>query len=198
MMTITYETPESGMTNPDDPVGLLLKAVAFAAEKHKNQRRKDAEASPYINHPIALAKVLKEEGGVDDVVALVAAILHDTIEDTDANEAELRQLFGDEITGIVLEVTDDKLLPKAERKRLQIEHAAHASPKAKLVKLADKICNLRDITSNPPADWSEDRKSDYFAWAAKVVAGCRGANSNLETVVHELIARHQMRKGGGA
>lgn len=168
-------------TAPDD-VGLLLRAVAFAAEKHKNQRRKDAEASPYVNHPIALAKVLKEEGGVDDVTILVAAILHDTIEDTNATADELRVLFGDEITGIVLEVTDDKSLPKAERKRLQIEHAAHASPKAKLVKLADKICNLRDIASNPPADWSEDRKREYFEWAKRVVEGCCGVNPELEAV----------------
>jgi GTP diphosphokinase / guanosine-3',5'-bis(diphosphate) 3'-diphosphatase len=167
------------MPNVDD-VGLLLRAVAFAADKHRNQRRKDAEATPYINHPIALANVLKQEGGVDDVAVLAAAILHDTIEDTETTEAELRQLFGNEITGIVLEVTDNKNLEKAERKRLQIEHAAHASPKAKLVKLADKICNLRDIASNPPADWSEERKREYFEWAARVVEGCRGTNARLE------------------
>jgi guanosine-3',5'-bis(diphosphate) 3'-pyrophosphohydrolase len=189
MMKVIYETPELGMTNPDDPVGLLLKAVAFAAEKHKNQRRKDAEATPYINHPIALANVLKQEGGVDDVAVLAAAILHDTIEDTETTAEELRALFGEEITGIVLEVTDDKSIKdKAKRKQLQVEHAPHASHKAKLVKLADKICNLRDIASNPPADWSEERKGEYFAWAAKVVAGCRGANQNLEMVFDKAMA----------
>jgi guanosine-3',5'-bis(diphosphate) 3'-pyrophosphohydrolase len=167
------------MSTSDD-VGLLLKAVAFAAEKHKNQRRKDADATPYINHPIALAKVLKEEGGVDDVVVLAAAILHDTIEDTETSAEELKDIFGEEITDIVLEVTDDKSLPKAERKRLQIEHAAHASPKAKLVKLADKICNLRDISASPPADWSVVRKQEYFDWAKRVVDGCRGVNLSLE------------------
>ena len=173
---------------PNDDVGLLLKAVAFAAEKHKNQRRKDAEATPYINHPIALANVLKQEGGIDDVAVLAAAILHDTIEDTKTTADELRAIFGEEITSIVLEVTDDKSLLKAERKRLQIEHAAHASPKAKLVKLADKICNLRDISSSPPADWSEERKRDYFAWAAKVVAGCRGVSPSLEMVFDRTMA----------
>lgn len=174
------------MPTLSDDVGLLLRAVAFAAEKHRNQRRKDAEASPYINHPIALANVLKAEGGVNDVVVLVAAILHDTIEDTDAKPDELRAQFGDEITGIVLEVTDDKSLPKVERKRLQIEHAAHANPKAKLVKLADKICNLRDIAANPPANWSEARKREYLEWAAKVVAGCRGTNASLEVIFDKL------------
>jgi guanosine-3',5'-bis(diphosphate) 3'-pyrophosphohydrolase len=172
------------MKSTSDDVGLLLRAVAFAAEKHKNQRRKDADATPYINHPIALANVLKQEGGIDDVAVLAAAILHDTIATAD----ELRALFGDEITGIVLEVTDDKSLPKAERKRLQIEHAAHASPKAKLVKLADKICNLRDIASNPPVDWSEERKREYFMWAGRVVAGCRGMNPSLEMLLDELLA----------
>jgi guanosine-3',5'-bis(diphosphate) 3'-pyrophosphohydrolase len=177
----------------NDDVGLFLRAVSFAAEKHKNQRRKDADATPYINHPIALANVLKQEGGIDDVAVLAAAILHDTIEDTETTADELRAQFGDEITGIVLEVTDDKSLPKAERKRLQIEHAAHASPKAKLVKLADKICNLRDIASNPPADWSEERKREYFEWAAKVVAGCRGSNNNLEAEFDILVANQDAR-----
>jgi guanosine-3',5'-bis(diphosphate) 3'-pyrophosphohydrolase len=174
-------TGEVGMRNAEDPVGLILRAISFAAEKHKNQRRKDADATPYINHPIGLANVLKHEGKVDDVVVLAAAILHDIIEDTETTADELRAIFGEEVTSIVLEVTDDKSLPKAERKRLQIEHAAHASPKAKLVKLADKICNLRDIATSPPADWSDDRKKEYFDWAKRVVEGCRGANGALET-----------------
>jgi guanosine-3',5'-bis(diphosphate) 3'-pyrophosphohydrolase len=188
MMTKNQVTGEVGMRTADDPVGLILRAVAFAAEKHKNQRRKDADATPYVNHPIALANVLKQEGEVDDVEILVAAILHDTIEDTETTADELRAIFGEEITSIVLEVTDDKSLPKAERKRLQIEHAAVASPKAKLVKLADKICNLRDIATSPPADWSADRKKDYFDWAKRVVEGCRGVNVRLEAGFDKAFA----------
>ena len=130
----------------------LISALAFAANKHKNQRRKDADASPYINHPIALANLLLNETGVEDQRVLTAAVLHDTIEDTDTTELELVRHFGKDVTDFVFEVTDDKTLPKAERKRLQIEHAAHISRRAKLVKLADKICNLRDITASPPAD----------------------------------------------
>lgn len=175
------------MKTETDDVSQILRAVSFAALKHRNQRRKDVEATPYINHPIALATVLAEEGAVGDVAVLAAAILHDTIEDTETTADELRELFGEEITAIVLEVTDDKGLPKAERKRLQIEHAAIASHSAKLVKLADKICNLRDIAASPPADWSIDRKREYFDWAAKVVAGCRGSSSKLEAAFDKAM-----------
>jgi guanosine-3',5'-bis(diphosphate) 3'-pyrophosphohydrolase len=164
---------------------ILLQALAFAADKHRIQRRKDASASPYINHPIALANVLLNEGGVEDEHVLVAALLHDTLEDTETTAQELVQLFGKEIAELVLEVTDDKALPKAERKRLQIEHAPHISRRAKLVKLADKICNLRDITICAPADWSMARKQEYFEWAKAVVDGLRGVHPGLEYLFDE-------------
>jgi guanosine-3',5'-bis(diphosphate) 3'-pyrophosphohydrolase len=178
----------TGMTNALT-TAIVLHAAMFAAEKHKNQRRKDADASPYINHPIALAHVLANVGGVSDADVLCAALLHDTIEDTETTADELRMTFGEAVTGIVLEVTDDKSQLKAERKRLQIEHAAQASPQAKLVKLADKICNLRDILASPPADWSSERKQAYFEWAAQVVSGVRGVNAQLELVFDDLYAR---------
>ncbi|RZJ63050.1 MAG: bifunctional (p)ppGpp synthetase/guanosine-3',5'-bis(diphosphate) 3'-pyrophosphohydrolase [Acidovorax sp.] len=171
-------------------MGVLLKAVAFAADKHRTQRRKDADASPYINHPIALANVLANEGGVTDVVVLSAAVLHDTIEDTNTTAEELTAIFGAKITATVLDVTDDKSLDKHDRKQRQIEHAPHISKEAKLVKLADKICNLRDILAAPPADWSPERKQGYFDWAAKVVAGVRGVHPELEAVFDGLLARH--------
>lgn len=163
----------------------LLAAIAFAAHKHRDQRRKDAAASPYINHPIALANVLANEGSIDDERVLIAAILHDTIEDTETTEQELLREFGQEIASIVMEVTDDKALPKAERKQLQIEHAASISRRAKLVKLADKICNLRDVAGSPPADWTLERCQEYFDWAKAVVDGLRGANPSLEHIFDE-------------
>lgn len=168
----------------------LLSAIAFAANKHRDQRRKDSMASPYINHPIALANVLANEGGVEDERVLVAAILHDTIEDTETTEQELIREFGQEITSIVLEVTDDKSLPKAERKRLQVEHASSISRRAKLVKLADKICNLRDVADSPPSDWSLQRKQEYFEWARSVVDGLRGVHPTLERIFDEAYKRH--------
>lgn len=163
----------------------LIQAIHFAADRHRNQRRKDVEASPYINHPIALTNVLANEAFIEDDRVLIAAILHDTLEDTETTETELVRLFGQEITAIVLEVTDDKTLPKAERKRLQIEHASTISRRAKLVKLADKICNLRDINANPPSNWPEERKREYFEWAKAVVDGLRGVHPALEHLFDE-------------
>lgn len=177
------------MRESTSTTSMVIKAMAFAAEKHRNQRRKDADASPYINHPIALAHTLVNEGGIENPLVLCAAVLHDTIEDTETTADELKGCFGEKITSIVLEVTDDTSLPKHARKQLQIEHAPHISPEAKLVKLADKICNLRDIISSPPAGWTEARKREYFDWAEQVVAGIQGVNSRLEAVFYDLYKR---------
>jgi guanosine-3',5'-bis(diphosphate) 3'-pyrophosphohydrolase len=176
-------------SRPEQGLALLLKALAFAAHKHRDQRRKDAEASPYINHPIALAEVLAGEGGVTDIEVLAAALLHDTIEDTATTAGELRENFGERIAAIVAEVTDDQELPKAERKRLQIEHAAGISRGAKLVKLADKICNLRDVAERPPAKWDLERRREYFDWARQVIDGLRGAHATLEAAFDAAYAR---------
>jgi guanosine-3',5'-bis(diphosphate) 3'-pyrophosphohydrolase len=172
-------------------LALLLKALAFAAHKHRDQRRKDPAASPYINHPIALADVLMNEGGVTDVEVLCAALLHDTVEDTATTPQELKDIFGPRIARIVAEVTDDKALGKAERKRLQVEHAGKLSPEAKLVKLADKICNLRDVAERPPVAWDLARRREYFDWAKRVVDGLRGAHPRLEAA---FDAAYGMRK----
>jgi guanosine-3',5'-bis(diphosphate) 3'-pyrophosphohydrolase len=167
---------------------LVLDAAAFAADKHRRQRRKDAEATPYINHPLSLATILAREGGVDDARVIAAALLHDTVEDTETTPDELEARFGAEVAGMVAEVTDDKSLCKAERKQLQVARAAHKSPGAKLVKLADKIANLRDIAATPPADWDQARKADYVRWASEVVAGMRGTSPALEAAFDAAAA----------
>jgi guanosine-3',5'-bis(diphosphate) 3'-pyrophosphohydrolase len=164
---------------------LLVDAVAFAAYKHRRQRRKDAEASPYINHPIALARVLSVEGGVSDATLLAAAVLHDTLEDTETTFEELKGRFGAAVAAVVLEVTDDKSLPKKERKRLQIQHASRISRRAKLVKLADKICNVRDVAASPPRTWPLRRRRQYFDWARAVVGRMRGTHRRLERLFDE-------------
>ncbi|MEZ4400675.1 MAG: HD domain-containing protein [Kofleriaceae bacterium] len=172
-----------------DATGQLLSALAFAADRHRHQRRKDATASPYINHPIALAEVLWHVGGVRDPVTLVAALLHDTVEDTATSTAELAARFGPEVAATVAEVTDDKSLPKDRRKQLQVEHAPHLSTPAKLVKLADKICNLRDLIDAPPASWPPERRAAYAAWTAQVIDGLRGVCPALEAMFDAEQAR---------
>ena len=167
---------------------LLTKALVFAAHKHKDQRRKDIDASPYINHPIALAVVLANEGGITDTVTICAALLHDTIEDTNTTSQELSNAFGEEVAEIVMEVTDDKTLPKTVRKQAQIDHAPHLSKKAKVVKLADKICNLRDISQSPPPDWSLERRQQYFDWAKQVIDRLRGDWPVLEDVFDQVYS----------
>jgi len=160
----------------------ISKALVFAAHKHAGQRRADAEATPYINHPIALLNILLNEGGISDADVLVAAILHDTIEDTDTSREELEQAFGSRVAGLVLEVTDDQGLSKQQRKRRQIEHAPHLTPAARLLKLADKIANLRDITNIPPVGWTPERKRGYYDWAKQVIDGLRGTHAALEAL----------------
>jgi guanosine-3',5'-bis(diphosphate) 3'-pyrophosphohydrolase len=177
------------MTFTEDELKKLLKALAFAADKHRLQKRKDVDASPYINHPIALANILCNEGHITDIDVIAAALLHDTIEDTDTTPEELVAEFGPAIRDIVLDVTDDKTLPKDVRKQLQVEHAAHASDQTKLVKLADKIANLRDVADSPPPDWSLDRRQDYFDWGKQVVDQIRGIHPELETVFDAAYAK---------
>lgn len=178
----------------EEHVEQLLTAIAFSAEKHRNQRRKDADASPYINHPIQVAEVLFRVGGVREVAVLVGAILHDTIEDTETSPAEIATLFGEDIVRIVLEVTDDKRLPKHERKRLQIEQAPMKSLAARLIKLGDKICNVRDVVNAPPVHWTMERRREYLDWTERVIAGIRGTNERLERMFDRVIGegRHAL------
>jgi GTP diphosphokinase / guanosine-3',5'-bis(diphosphate) 3'-diphosphatase len=167
----------------------FIRALVFAAAKHRDQRRKDAAAGPYINHPIAVANVLANEAGITDPIVLCAALLHDTIEDTKTTAAELEEQFGQKVTSVVLEITDDKSLQKPIRKQLQIDNAARLSAEAKLVNLADKICNLRDTAVSPKVGWSLERTQTYFDWAAQVIAGVRGINPTLEALFDEVYMR---------
>jgi len=166
----------------------LLHAISFAAAKHRNQRRKDKDASPYINHPIELATLLNTVGGISDLAVLQAAILHDTVEDTDTSYEELLEHFGRRVADIVMEVTDDRRLEKPRRKALQIEHAPHASREAALVKLADKICNLRDVAHAPPDRWSLERRQEYFDWARQVVDGLPEVSEPLLAAFREALS----------
>jgi len=158
----------------------LTRALDFAALKHRDQRRKGAAAEPYLNHLTEVARLVAEATEGKDTALVIAALLHDTIEDTRTTRDELEHEFSPEVAALVSEVTDDKNLPKAERKRLQIVNAPHKSERAKMIKIADKISNLRSIVASPPVHWDAHRQREYFEWAAKVVDGLRGVNRSLE------------------
>lgn len=159
---------------------LIARALDFAARKHAHQRRKGVDKEPYVNHLAEVARLLAEATDGADANLVAAGLLHDTIEDQGVLYEELVEAFGRDIADLVREVTDDKNLEKAERKRLQVVHAPHKSERARMLKIADKTSNLRAIRNSPPADWSEERKREYFDWAGRVVAGCRGVNERLE------------------
>ncbi|MBS1979349.1 MAG: bifunctional (p)ppGpp synthetase/guanosine-3',5'-bis(diphosphate) 3'-pyrophosphohydrolase [Bacteroidetes bacterium] len=165
----------------------LLKAMAFAADKHRFQKRKDSAGTPYINHPIHVAQILAETGRVEDETLLIAAILHDTIEDTETRPEEIRELFGQDVLDIVMEVTDDKSLPKAERKKLQVTQSSKKSESARKLKIADKICNVTDIIHHPPGNWDTERRLEYLDWCEQVLHGIRGTHDQLEDQLIRII-----------
>ncbi|KAH8419101.1 hypothetical protein KR222_005104 [Zaprionus bogoriensis] len=171
------------MASPD-----FLEALQFAARKHRDQRRKDSHKTPYVNHLINVCTILSVEAGVKDEAVLMAAVLHDVVEDTDTTLAELEEQFGVDVSGLVREVTDDKSLAKEKRKSLQIENAAKTTRRAKLIKLADKLDNLRDLQQDLPRGWTEERRAEYFVWAKRVVDNLRGTNAVLEERLDEIFA----------
>jgi GTP diphosphokinase / guanosine-3',5'-bis(diphosphate) 3'-diphosphatase len=176
-------------------IALILKAMEFASHRHRAQRRKGRREIPYINHPIQVASLLANEGGETDPTLLTAAIIHDVIEDTvnSAEErtglmAEISSVFGEEILALTMEVTDDKTLDKKVRKQLQIEHASHISVRAKKLKIADKITNLRDIIIDPPDWWTHYRIVEYLEWSEQVVNGLKGVSPELESLFYRSLS----------
>ena len=165
---------------------LILRATKFAALKHRDQRRKDHASSPYIIHPVTVANELTQ-AGVTDPEVIAAALLHDTLEDTETTPEELTEQFGERVCSMVKELTDDKDLDKQLRKQLQIEHAPDLSTGAALVKICDKIANVTDVIHSPPPDWSIERRTQYLDWAAAVVAGCRTDNEQLKQQFSDLL-----------
>ena len=162
-----------------------LRAAVFAARVHAGHRRKGSAAEPYVNHVLEVAEILATHGAPP--AAVIAALLHDTVEDSDQDPepctlAQLEAAFGAEVAGLVAEVSDDKSLPKEVRKGLQIRHAPKASDAAKQLKLADKISNLRAIAASPPKGWDHARRLEYVGWAGRVAAGLRGVNPALDAL----------------
>ncbi len=174
------------MTATDDSFDLVVRALSFATGMHRDQRRKNVAQTPYIEHPIEVMRLLWD-AQVGDPVVLAAALLHDTLEDTEATPELLTATFGPEVATVVGHVTDDKNIPKHERKRLAIAHAPFAPPQAQLVKLADRIANCAGLAAEPPAGWSPRRIGQYYDWSRQVVDGLRGVHPELEARFDEVL-----------
>ena len=166
----------------------LARALDFAARKHTGQTRKGELAEPYINHVAEVASLLAEVTNGRDPILVIGGLLHDTIEDTETTFEELKAEFGLPVARLVQEVTDDKSLPKKERKKLQVSHAGSKSRRAKLLKIADKTSNLRSMIASPPKGWSTERMREYVTWSTKVVKKCRGHNPKLDHAFDEAKA----------
>ena len=163
----------------------LFRAAIFAARVHATHRRKGMAAEPYVNHVLEVAQILTEHGAPHEVV--LAGLLHDTVEDSDNDPEPITHTrlvaeFGETVARIVAEATDDKSLPKETRKALQVKHAPRTSDAAKMLKLADKISNLRAIAASPPANWEHARRVEYVGWAGRVAVGLKGANTALDAL----------------
>lgn len=169
---------------------LLTQAYFFAAVKHKKQRRKGVEGIPYINHPIEVANLLAKTVGSEDLSLLLAAVLHDTLEDTKTSYAELASIFGEEVASVVRELTDDKSISKILRRKKQLESASKLTERARLIRIADKRCNILDMLQTR-LEWTRKQKIEYMFWAQQVVFKCRGLNSNLD---HEFDNAIQLAK----
>lgn len=180
------------MTSQNPDFSLTLQACIFAANKHDGQIRKDQSGSPYITHPLMVTRDIYQIGGVRETNILIAALLHDTIEDTGTKPNEIQDIFGKSILDIVLEVTDDKSLPKEERKRLQVVHAPDITYPARIIKWGDKIVNCRDILDSPPMDWSLQRRQNYFQWSADVLHKMRGTNAPMEAAFDQIVERAEI------
>jgi (p)ppGpp synthase/HD superfamily hydrolase len=166
---------------------IILKAADAAAHWHAHQTKKGGAQAPYINHLLEVARLVAEATEGNDPDLVVAALLHDAIEDQEVPREMIAQEFGEDVAELVEELTDDMTLPEPERRRLQVEHAPTFSDRAKVIKLADKISNLRKV-SDPPPDWSVRRRLEYLAWARQVVAGLRGVNAQLEEAFDHTAA----------
>ncbi len=182
-------SPHDDHALPSGPLQRILAAAHFAAQRHAGQKRKGLAGEPYVNHLIEVAELVAASSEMVDTSLLMAAFLHDTVEDTGVTRGELEELFGSDVAGLVMEVTDDKSLPQKKRKALQVENAPKKSARAQTLKLADKISNLRSILSSPPPDWSAQRKREYFEWARDVIAGLASPNRLLKDEFERTYAR---------
>ena len=169
-------------------IRLVSEAAELAARRHNGQTRKGRGEEPYINHLAEVANMLSAVTNGEDAELVAAGWLHDTIEDSETTHDELAQRFGLRVAGLVQECTDDMSLPKHERRRRQVADAPKKSDSAKLIKIADKISNIRARIFADPSAAQRAELADYLAWAEQVVANLRGGNARLDALFDEVVA----------
>jgi guanosine-3',5'-bis(diphosphate) 3'-pyrophosphohydrolase len=167
---------------------VVLDAVAFSAEKHKLQVKSNAKKTPYIIHPLEVADHVARIGGVYDKDVLIAALLHDVLDDTATTEKEISNLYGNNVASYVVEMTTTKGISLKEQKKEQIRSAFHQTPSVAIIKLSDKLSNLETLAKNPPSNWSRDRIDQYFQWAQSVIENLPESNLPLKKQVKQVIA----------
>ncbi|EFO18322.1 hypothetical protein LOAG_10172 [Loa loa] len=173
-----------------DGISLIIEAVDLAARRHRQQRRKDAAQTPYVNHPIGVAYILTSEGQITDTTTIIAAILHDIVEHTKTTDEEIRKMFGDEIADIVKECTMVRSMKREARMKSELEKASKLSHKAKLVQLADKLNNIRDIERGTPLGWTKQHVTEYIIFAKDLLSKIRGIHGPLESALDDIINKH--------
>ena len=171
------------------PLRMVSEAALFAAQRHSGTARKGRGNEPYVNHLAEVANLVSEASGGADAELVAAGWLHDTIEDTETTREELAERFSVRVAALVVEVSDDMGLPEGERRRLQIVAAPHKSPDAKLIKIADKISNIRGRIAPDPSEGERADLADYVGWAEQVVSGCRGGNAWLDRTFDETVTK---------
>jgi guanosine-3',5'-bis(diphosphate) 3'-pyrophosphohydrolase len=185
-----FETALNQTRFSEDEKDQILAAALFAAEKHQGQVRKDRYQTPYIIHPLGVANQLIEHARVRDVAIIQSALLHDTVEDTNTSLEELKEQFGERVAQYVSEVTDDKSIPRSEQKQLQIVHASEKSEGAALIKLSDKLYNVRDVATNPPPSWDQERRDEYVRWSAEVVNSLSHQDPKLKSQFEKVVSTY--------
>lgn len=168
----------------------ILKAVRYTAKKHQTQTRANAKKTPYLIHLLAVADQVMRIGQCYEESVIIAALLHDSIENTDITYEEIEKVFGLKVASYVKELTEDPKLPLKERKKLQIVHAFHQSKEVALVKMSDKLHNLNTLMTDPPEGWTEKRIDDYFLWAQAVVDNLPASNNPLKEELHKTIEKY--------
>jgi len=178
---------DRGALNEKDAEAVLGAAI-FATEKHKSQVRSNEKKTPYIIHPIEVADLVMKIGHVYDKDVLITALLHDVMDDTQTTYEQITSLYGTKVSSYLEEMTSKQGLSLKEQKKQQIMQAFRQNPSVAIIKLSDKLSNLKTLATSPPPSWSRDRIDQYFQWAQTVIENLPESNQLLKKAVKNVIS----------